>query len=1085
MARPSIVRAPVCGGEGEVRRMKQRITWILVAVAAALGLGWLLAGRTPAPTPAKDQPTASAEDGVDRRAIVERKRKARAGGGIDLSPARARGRVTEANGGAGLAGALVLLTPKGLDQLARAQGLGEAAHPLQARTEADGTWTLPIVPAGRYALSATAAGYLPSTRSDLVLVAGADNSGLDLVLGRGGHEVRGTVSDIGGGPVEEVLVRVTRTDEGNPFNFDRPALGVVTDEEGAFSIRLADGDYVVATHHVDYVEAQVSLRVDGGPRSLSLTITPAGSIEGRVLARATGQPVEGAIVSHSGEEAAGVVIQGAGPHQAVTDVEGRFRLRGLPSGVARLHAAARGHASRQPVEVVLGVAEHVAGVEILVDPALSISGFVVARGDEERGLQGVLVGAFSFEPARLYVATAPSAADGYFEILGVQPGAYTVGAVGEDALPNMLGASAQVTDRDVGDVLVLMDAGVHVRGRVSPAVPARVSVRVDGEGMSIGTMMQSMSNMLVRAHADETGAFDLHPVAEGAITLVAEADDGSRGELAVEVGQADLDGLVIELEPRASVRGRVVDAHGGPGKGLEVAFRTKGGGTAAGFGVAAWGVPGIRRTATTDEDGNFVVDGLDAGDYEVTVAARGAVVEWAEPEDPGAPRRPVTVAVAEGERREGLLLAVEARDGVIRGVVVGVDGEPVADAWVTAVRSDSTREWMAGIGGGEPALGEREDEDVDTDEAEAHERELRKWDMAAFAEPPVLTDEAGGFEVEGLRSGAYRLRAEAHKDGARGFVEDVRPGADVRIALAPLAGLEGVVLEGGAPVREYTVSVVGPSSRQQQVYAPDGRFVIARLDAGEYEVVARCSKGVAKAEVEITEGGTTSVTLDVGGWGTLRGVVVDAGTGDPIPDLSVTVLGDGGPSAGSVMGVFTGVGPKTDEDGRFEIGEVPPGEGKILFVDRDAAGMGGMVAQADYEVEAEGDEDLGTITGVAPSSVPASERGELGLVVKVARYAKRPRAPTAEDDESQALDPSERLWVSQVTPSGPAALAGMVPGDEIVAVDGSDVAGIGATNAATLLSPRHVRVGEDVVLTFEHQGSRHTATIRAKPGAEG
>lgn len=1064
--------------------MKQRITWILVVVGAVAGLWWLLAGREPVSgTAGKDEPAAAKESGIDRRGIVERKRKAREGGGVSLVPARARGRVTEADGGGGIGGAVVLLTPKGLDQLARAQGVGEASHPLQARTAPDGSWTLPAVPAGRYALSATAAGLLPSTRSDVVLVAGADNDGLDLALARGGHEVRGTVSDIGGGPVEDVLVRVVRTDEGNPFNFDRPALGLVTDEDGVFAVQLLDGDYEVTTSHADYVEAKASLRVDGGPRSLALTITPAGSVEGRVLASATGQPVEGAIVSRSGEDSGGLVIQGVGVDQAVTDAEGRFRLRGLPSGVTRLSAAARGYATRQPVEVVLGVAEHVGEVEILVDAALGISGFVVARGDEERGLQGVLVGAFSIEPARFYVASGPSAADGYFEILGVQPGGYTVGAIGEDALPNLLGTSAQVVDQDVTDVLVVMDGGTHVRGRVSPPGPARISVQVDGEGMSIGNLMQAMSNSLVRAHADDAGAFDLHPVAQGSITLVAEADDGSRGELAVEVGADDLDGLVIELRPRASVRGRVVDAHGAPGHGLEVAFRTKAAaGPARGFRIGPAGTAALGRTATTDEDGNFEVDGLDAGDYEVTVAAaRGSVLEWAEPEDPAQPRRPLAVSVADGERREGLVLAVEARDGVIRGVVVGADGEPVADAWVTAVRSDSMREWIAELGGPKDA----DDAATDDDEEDPKAREgMRQWEMMGFSESPVLTDETGRFEIASLRRGSYRLRAEAHKDGARGSIEDVALGADVRIALLPLAGIEGIVRRGGEPVREYTVSVEGPSSRRQQVYAPDGRFALARLDAGDYEVVVRCGEGIAKAEVALAEGGTTSVTLDVGGWASLRGQVVDAGTGDPIAGLSITVLGDGGASAGSVMGVFTGAGPKTDEDGRFVVGEVPPGEGKVLFFDRDAAGMGGTVAEAEYEVSAEDEEDLGTITGVAPSAIPAEERGELGLQVKVAPYAKRPRAPRAEDDEAEAaLDVEPRLWVSQVTPSGPAALAGLVPGDEIVAVDGSDVAGIGASNAATLLSPRHVRVGDEVSLSFAHQGSRHTATIRAKPPA--
>lgn len=1060
--------------------MKQRIPWILVVLAAVAGLWWLLATR-PGPDSAGDDdaPGAEATPQLDRLAIVERKRKAREDGGIDLSPARALGRVTDAEGGAGIGGAIVLLTPKGLDQHARASTSGESARPLQARTAADGSWTIAPAPAGRYALSATAPGYLPTTRTDVTLVAGQDDPGLDLQLGRGGHEVRGTVSDIGGGPVEDVLVRVTRTDD-SPFNFDRPALGVVTDEEGAFGLQLSDGHYAVSTFHPDYVDASETLRVDGGPRALALTITPAGSIEGRVLARATGQPIEGAIVSRSGEETGGFTVQGLGQDPVVTDAEGRFRLRGLPSGVVRLHAAARGFATRQAVEVVLGVAEQVGGVELLVDEALTISGFVVARGDEERGLQGVLVGAFSIDPGRLYVASAPSAADGYFEIFGVLPGGYTVGAIGEDALPNMLGASAQVRDQDVTDVLVVMDAGVHLRGRVAPGVPAKISLRVDGEGMSIGTMMQSMSNMLVRARSDEQGAFDLHPVAEGAITVVAEADDGSRGELAVQVGEGDVDGLVIELRPRASVAGRVVDAHGGPGSGLEVALVAKGGQGGGGLSMGLGGMPRGRHGATTDDDGIFEVTGLDAGEYELSVSAgRGPTLEWAEPADPEAPRQPIAITVAEGERRQGLLLAVEARDGVITGVVLGADGEPVVDAWVTAVRNDSAREWMAEV---TRQRGTDPGQDDDDPDAEARERGLRQWELMGLSEPPVLTDQTGRFAVRGLRSGTYRLRAEAHKDGARGFVDEVALGADVSVRLEALAGLEGVVRHRGKPVAEYTVSIDGRSSRQQQVYSPDGRFFVGRIDAGQYEVIARSQHGVAKAEVEIAEGGTHSVALEIGGWGTLRGIVVDAGTGDPIPGLAITVMGDGGVSASSVMSVFTGVGPKTDDDGRFSVGEVPPGEGRIVFLDRDATGMGGQVAEAEYVVEADGEQDLGTITGVAPSYISPDERGSLGLQVQVATYGKRPRPPGAEDDQEQAaFDLTKRLWVSHVTPNGPAALAGLVPGDEVIAVDGSGVVGMGAGNAAKLLSPRHVRVGDAVALEIEHDGNRNRVTLTAGP----
>ncbi|MEX1363979.1 MAG: PDZ domain-containing protein, partial [Nannocystaceae bacterium] len=513
--------------------------------------------------------------------------------------------------------------------------------------------------------------------------------------------------------------------------------------------------------------------------------------------------------------------------------------------------------------------------------------------------------------------------------------------------------------------------------------------------------------------------------------------------------------------------------------GLEVVLQPRVSATdASTAGVAgAMAVATVPGTATTDEDGNFVVKGLDAGDYDVSVSVGpGQRLEWAQPR-PEDPTAPIVLTVAEGERREGVSLVVEARDQVITGVVLGPQGEPVGDAWVTAVRSGSVR---TGVGQVSPAGRDGSASAPPLDED--RERHVQQLELLGLSEPPVLTDEGGRFTVQGLRSGRYRLRAEAHKDGARGFVDEVELGSEVSIQLESLAGLQGLVRASGRPVREYTIEVRGRSIRKQQVHAPDGRFILGRLDPGEVEVLARCSEGTAKAEVTIEPGQTTSVTLEIGGWGTLRGIVVDAGTGDPIAGLSVGVLGDTGPSAGSVEGMVTGIGPKTDDAGRFEIDQVPPGEGTIVFFDRDATGPDGMVAQAEYVIEPEEDYDLGTITGVAPSYVSPSERGTVGLVVLVSTYAARPRAPLAEDDEQEAaFDRTPRLWVSRVTPYGPAARQGLVPGDEVLSVDGSGVRSMGADNAAKLISARYLRVGDELILEIEHDGRRRRVTLTVEP----
>jgi uncharacterized GH25 family protein len=1050
-------------------RLAVAVVLVLSIVAACV---WWLRRE---PDAAADADASAAKP--DRAAIVRDKLAARDRGEVDLSPASVSGKVVREDGKA-IAGAFVLLTPKGFGEAA-GRTPGKPAEPQYATADASGAWSIAEVRPGRYTLGASAKGFLPGRVAKVDVEAGRDNGGFDLVLAQGGHALTGTVVDIGGGPIEGALVSVTRLDEGNMMSFDRAPAGALTDDEGRFAFHVKSGQYVVTAQHTDYVTDMAMTEVAEGPRHVALTMTPGATVSGIVRASPGGEPVAGAVVvAAKTDVAGGFVIAGFGEHRVVTDGDGRFTLHGLSSGVHGLTAVAAKHATPEPVEVALGVAEHVDGVEVWVEAAFKISGFVVRRGhEEEGGLEGVLVGAFSVQPPALFAAATPTAADGYFEILGVRKGNYMVAAIGEETLPNFTGTGAQVEDADVTDVLVVMDAGVALRGRVNPPTPATITITLDAESLGLSNMLASIGNAFVRGRAEGDGTFELTPVAGGKLKLTATADDGSKGELSVDVGEVDQDGLVIELAPRATMAGRVVDAHGKPVAGATVRADPETPKKGEGFTMNMNGMnPFGDNQATTTEEGAFTLRGLEGGAYLVSVSDRGPALAWAQPKDPEAPSAPLEVDVSIERGVADLELVVEARDGRIRGVVLDSEGAPVVDAWVTAMREGSGKqvfeERFARRNAGERRAEVPKDDDTNFSD-----------DGGFFGEKakPVLTDADGAFEIEKLRTGTYTIVAEAEKGAAKAKVKGVAPGSKVKLEIAALAAIHGVVQRAGAKVEDVTITVDGPTDRSKRAHA--GEFRIDRLEPGKYEVTARSADGFAQTEVEVATGDDVEVKLALVGFGKLRGKLVDT-AGEPIAGMTVMVEPEKAEvSATAVLSMLTGRGPKTDEQGVFEVDEVPPGNGNVRFVDGDAM-SGGAVASAKYTVEGEGDEDLGTITGVRSGKVAKGERGDLGLSTHVATFAKRPRPADAEKDDRPAPDENERLWVLAVDIGGAAEQAGVEPGDEITSIDGQGVAGVGAATAAGLLSSQNIRDGQDVSLELDRDGSTRTVTVRARPKDE-
>ena len=157
--------------------------------------------------------------------------------------------------------------------------------------------------------------------------------------------------------------------------------------------------------------------------------------------------------------------------------------------------------------VELGIGESATDVEIRVDRAFKITGFVVPKDDPKRSLSGVMVAAYSLQPMHASLANRPSEVDGYFEIFGVKPGTYTLGSVAEDALPEILGGPTVTIDKaDALGVVIQLDRGVELKGRVDPPQPATITLALADEDPGFLGMIANLGNMFVRSRADARGA---------------------------------------------------------------------------------------------------------------------------------------------------------------------------------------------------------------------------------------------------------------------------------------------------------------------------------------------------------------------------------------------------------------------------------------------------------------------------------------------------------------------------------------------------------------------------------------------------
>jgi hypothetical protein len=683
-------------------------------------------------------------------------------------------------------------------------------------------------------------------------------------------------------PVAGANVDISRAAEGAGIRSSLPCAAPredcrLTKSDGTFETRLVEGKYDLLISGDDIAPKRVSgQQLTARSSPFTVTIDRGVEVSGNVV-MADGSPAAGAMVN----------VRTTIARNVAAGADGSFTLRGLPAGPLSL-TATMPQTTPQMQSLPVAVTAPAKNVQIRIPATATISGRVIDKATSQPIADFQITVTQTDMMGSGGVASVPMQfhnEDGSFTLESL-PGRVDVRAVATGYVRAALSGITIEEGKPMSGLELKLDRGARVVGHVTaggqPLAGAFAGVSSD-HFSTLGS---------ANATTDANGDYTLDGIAAGEREVDVRKQGYVPKRKSVTAAAGSDARADVELERGADLRGRVVDAGGRPVEGARLQVR-------AGAGMTS--PTSTNGRAVSDSEGNFKVEGLAEGRYNVMAEREGYVSGMSNDVEPSTPN---------------LIITLE-RGGTITGHVTGLAPGELAGMTVTASSGRSSAR-----------------ANVDSD---------------------------GSFTVNGVPDGVAMVSAARfmppmrHSSSKRVTVTN-GSASPVEIDFAEGATVRGRVTRDGHPLTNGFIAfsptkAVGEGESNSPI-APDGTYQVSGLVNADYRVFINLPGPYGSAYNDtLTVNGSMTHDFELRG-ATLRGRVIDAASSAPLADATLTL----DPVKTEIRTMRRAT---TDSEGNFFIELLPEGTYNLVVQRQQYASKqlpvnvaGGSVPDAEVRLEA-------------------------------------------------------------------------------------------------------------------------------------